>query len=127
MQDGPEPFQARMDLLSPMLRRWFEVGDDQELWHRVHITSFKDPVTKQMLYCVAQVGPGQFAWLAERAVMYSKQANSSCVGGALQLHAALAVWLSAPLPAKRSVSMLRCIRAEIAGILRSCKHGVLIL
>ena len=38
MQQGPKEYEARMQLLHPMLLSWLGAGVGEEVWHRVHVS-----------------------------------------------------------------------------------------
>ncbi|KAF5833786.1 hypothetical protein DUNSADRAFT_9771 [Dunaliella salina] len=50
-----EPFVEKMEIRSPLLRAWMGAGEDEEVWHRVHIIRIVDPITCQPQYCLSQV------------------------------------------------------------------------
>lgn len=44
-----------MPIMGPTLRTWFGLEQGGELWHKIHISSASDPITRQPVYCVSQV------------------------------------------------------------------------
>ncbi|KAF5833788.1 hypothetical protein DUNSADRAFT_9773 [Dunaliella salina] len=70
------PFVERTEIRSPLLRAWMGAGENEEVWHRVHIIRIEDPITLQPQFCLSQMDVTNIVQ-AERHVQQLQQQQSA--------------------------------------------------